>query len=112
MLQLFRSVAQLAERRSPKPKAVGSIPSTPAKLMNKILWDLLRKKAYGKSKSDKFYPPGSSRDWEGHLANSEGNNGHRYDGNNSLCVGCVVFLGGRWIHSFYCAAYSGIRINS
>jgi preprotein translocase subunit SecE len=27
-----RSVAQLAERRSPKPKAVGSRPSTPANL--------------------------------------------------------------------------------
>ncbi len=31
MIKLFRSVAQLVEHRSPKPGAVGSSPSTPAK---------------------------------------------------------------------------------
>ena len=30
---LRRSVAQLVERRSPKPKVAGSIPSTPASLV-------------------------------------------------------------------------------
>ncbi len=29
ILNLFRGVAQLAERRSPKPKVAGSIPATP-----------------------------------------------------------------------------------
>ena len=33
-IRIFRSVAQLVERRSPKPEVAGSMPATPAK--NKI----------------------------------------------------------------------------
>ena len=32
---LFRSVAQLVERRSPKPEVAGSMPATPAKTVKK-----------------------------------------------------------------------------
>ncbi len=34
-----RSVAQLVERRSPKPKVAGSIPVTPAIILKYFLWD-------------------------------------------------------------------------
>ena len=35
-IAIFRSVAQLVERRSPKPEVVGSSPSAPAKLLNNM----------------------------------------------------------------------------
>ena len=43
MARTTRSVAQLAERRSPKPKVGGSSPSWPARLLKKIqqLWNFL-----------------------------------------------------------------------
>ncbi|CAG9237952.1 hypothetical protein PSP6_780001 [Paraburkholderia tropica] len=46
----FRGIAQLAERRSPKPKVGGSIPSAPANftrygaLFFKVLWRILPSK--------------------------------------------------------------------